>query len=133
MSVLTIGKLARAADVKIPTIRFYEQIGLMPEPDRTQSDRRIFDASAVRRLAFIKQARQLGFPIEAIRVLLDLADHPDRDCGDANLLAQEQLVSVDAKIAQLKTLRAELARLAGAGCRGAAGDCRVIEALSSAS
>ena len=130
MSSLTIGKLAKAADVKVPTIRFYEQIGLLPVPDRTDSDRRVFDDAAVRRLAFIKHARQLGFPIEAIRTLLDLADHPDQACDEANTLANEQLVAVDAKIAQLTALRTELKRMADAGCRGSAGDCRVIEALS---
>lgn len=130
MSSLTIGKLAKAADVKVPTIRFYEQIGLLPIPDRTDSDRRVFGEDAVRRLAFIKHARQLGFPIEAIRTLLDLADHPDQACDEANTLANEQLVAVDAKIAQLMALRTELKRMADAGCRGSAGDCRVIEALS---
>lgn len=130
MSALTIGKLAKAADVKVPTIRFYEQIGLLPVPDRTDSDRRVFDDAAIRRLAFIKHARQLGFPIEAIRTLLDLADHPDQACGEANTLANEQLVAVDAKIAQLTALRTELKRMADAGCRGSASDCRVIEALS---
>ncbi len=130
MSALTIGKLAKAADVKVPTIRFYEQIGLLPVPDRTDSDRRVFDDAAVRRLAFIKHARQLGFPIEAIRTLLDLADHPDQACDEANTLANEQLVAVDAKIAQLTALRTELKRMADSGCRGSASDCRVIEALS---
>lgn len=134
MSALTIGKLAKAADVKIPTIRFYEQIGLLPVPDRTESDRRMFGEAAVRRLAFIKHARQLGFPIEAIRTLLDLADDPDRACDEANTLAQEQLVAVDAKIAQLTALRTELKRMADAGCRGGASSaCRVIEALSNPS
>ena len=71
MSALTIGKLAKAADVKVPTIRFYEQIGLLPEPDRTANDRRVYGHGAVQRLAFIKHARQLGFPIDAIRPLLD--------------------------------------------------------------
>ena len=129
MPALSIGKLAKAADVKVPTIRFYEQIGLLPLPDRTDSDRRTYEASAIDRLAFIKHARQLGFPIEAIRTLLDLADHPDRDCNDANALAQEQLDAVEAKIAQLEALRTELRRMVSAGCRGLASDCRVIEAL----
>ena len=130
MPALTIGRLAKATDVKIPTIRFYEQIGLLPEPDRTQSDRRLFDDGSIARLAFIKHARQLGFPIEGVRTLLELADHPERDCEDANLLAQEQLRAVDTKIAQLTALRSELRRMVDAGCRGAAGDCRVSEALS---
>ncbi|MDZ4053159.1 MAG: MerR family transcriptional regulator, partial [Phenylobacterium sp.] len=68
---LSIGKLAGRTDVKVPTIRFYEQIGLLPAASRTASDRRVYDEAAVRRLAFIKRARQLGFPIEAIRVLLE--------------------------------------------------------------
>ena len=130
MTSLTIGKLAAAADVKVPTIRFYEQIGLLPEPVRTESDRRIYDHAAVRRLAFIKHARQLGFPIEAIRTLLALSDHPERSCDDANLLAQEQLTSVETKIAQLEALRSELRRMVAAGCQGIAGDCRVIETLA---
>ncbi len=130
MPAHTIGKLAKAADVKVPTIRFYEQIGLLPEPDRTDSDRRVYGDEAVRRLAFIKHARQLGFPIEAIRTLLDLADNPDRTCEDANALAQEQLTAVETKIAQLEALRAELKRMVAAGCHGLASDCRVIETLA---
>lgn len=130
MTALTIGKLAAAADVKVPTIRFYEQIGLLPEPVRTESDRRVYDPVSVRRLAFIKHARQLGFPIEAIRTLLDLSDHPDRSCDDANMLAQEQLTTVETKIAQLEALRSELRRMVDAGCQGVAGECRVIETLA---
>lgn len=130
MTPLTIGKLAAAADVKVPTIRFYEQIGLLPQPARTESDRRAYEPVAVRRLAFIKHARQLGFPIEAIRTLLELADHPDRACDDANALAQEQLATIETKIAQLEALRGELRRMVAVGCQGPAGDCRVIETLA---
>lgn len=130
MPALSIGKLAAAADVKVPTIRFYEQIGLLPQPERTESDRRIYGAPAVHRLAFIKHSRQLGFGIEAIRTLLDLADNPDRMCNDANALAQEQLASVEAKISQLAALRRELARMVASGCSGPAANCRVIEALA---
>lgn len=128
--MLSIGKLAKAADVKVPTIRFYEQIGLLPAPARTDSDRRVYGEPAIRRLAFIKHARQLGFPIEAIRTLLDLADHPDRACDDANVLAQEQLTAVEDKISQLSALRTELKRMVDAACHGQAGDCRVIETLA---
>lgn len=130
MPALTIGKVAKAADVKVPTIRFYEQIGLLPEPVRTESERRVYGEPDVRRLAFIKHARQLGFPIDAIRTLLDLADHPSRACDDANALAQEQLATVETKIAQLEALRAELRRMVATGCQGPASDCRVLETLS---
>lgn len=130
MGALTIGKLAAAADVKVPTIRFYEQIGLLPKPERTESDRRVYAVPTVRRLAFIRHARQLGFGIEAIRTLLDLADHPDRSCDDADALAQEQLQAVEAKISQLEALRGELARMVATGCSGPAAECRVIEVLA---
>ena len=129
-SSLTIGKLAKAADVKVPTIRFYEQIGLLPEPDGTDNDRRVYQEATVRRLAFIKHARQLGFPIEAVRSLLDLSDHPEQTCDSANALAEEQLASVEHKIAQLEALRTELKRMVAAGCKGAAADCQVIESLA---
>mgnify|MGYP002865152220 FL=1 len=70
MPDLSIGRLAKAADVKVPTIRFYEQIGLMPTPLRTPSDQRVYGAAAVRRLRFIRHARQLGFEIKDIEALL---------------------------------------------------------------
>ncbi|WP_426011755.1 MerR family transcriptional regulator [Caulobacter sp. DWR2-3-1b2] len=124
-----IGQLAALTGVKVPTIRFYEQIGLLPEPSRTSSARRQYDADAVRRLTFIRHARQLGFPVEAIRSLLELSDHPDRSCEQANQLAAQQLAAVDEKIAQLQTLRRELHRLAHAGCLGQVAECHVLESL----
>lgn len=129
MPTLSIGKLAKATDVKAPTIRFYEQIGLLPRPERTASDRRVYGDAEVRRLSFIKHARQLGFSVEAIRALLALADDPERPCEEANRLAARQLSEVEEKIRRLTALRGELARMAAADCHGRAGDCRVIEAL----
>lgn len=130
MSALPIGRLAKLTDVKVTTIRFYESIGLLPEPARTHSDRRIYGEGDVRRLGFIKHARQLGFAVDAIRDLLELSDHPERVCDTANAIAQEQLAAVDAKIAQLSALREELARMTAEGCSGPAASCRVIESLS---
>jgi DNA-binding transcriptional MerR regulator len=127
---LSIGQLAKASDVKIPTIRFYEEIGLLPQAERAANDRRIYGDAAIRRLAFIRHARQLGFSVDAIRDLLDLSDNPDRHCGAANRLAAQQLQDVEAKIAQLETLRGELRRMVDAACLGQAADCRVIEALA---
>lgn len=127
---ISIGKLARLTEVKAPTIRFYEQIGLLPEAERTDSDRRMYGDAAVRRLSFIRHSRQLGFSIDSIRSLLALADDPDRPCEEANALAAEQLADVAAKIQRLEALRDELARMVSANCHGRAGDCRVIEVLS---
>jgi DNA-binding transcriptional MerR regulator len=130
MSSLSIGALAKATDVKVTTIRFYEQIGLLPQPLRAANDRRIYDERTLSRLAFIKHARQLGFAVDAIRVLLELSDNPDRSCEQANVLAAEQLVAVDSKIARLHALRGELQRVVSAACQGRISDCRVIEVLS---
>lgn len=129
-TALSIGKLARLAEVKVPTIRFYEQIGLLPPADRTESDRRVYGPADVRRVAFIRHARQLGFAVDDVRILLALADDPERPCDEANALAAGQLAAVEAKIAQLEALRAELRRMLSAGCQGRAGDCRVIESLA---
>ena len=127
---LSIGQLALASSVKVPTIRFYEEIGLLPRARRAANDRRIYDEAAVRRLAFIRHARQLGFSVEAIRDLLDLSDNPERPCDEANRLAARQLDDVEAKIVQLETLRGELRRMVDAACHGRASDCRVIETLA---
>lgn len=127
---LSIGQLAQASNVNIPTIRFYEKIGLLPEPRRAANDRRIYDEAAIRRRAFIRHARQSGFSVEAVRNLLDLSDHPERPCGGANLLATQQLQDVEAKIGQLETPRDELRRMVEAACNGQAADCRVIETLA---
>lgn len=129
MTSMPIGQLAKATDVKVPTIRFYEQIGLLPAPSRASNDRRIYDDDAVKRLSFIKHARQLGFSVDAIRDLLDLADNPDRPCEQANLLATAQLKQVEDKIRQLRALKQELGRMVDSACSGQASGCRVIEAL----
>jgi DNA-binding transcriptional MerR regulator len=130
MPSLSIGALAKATHVKVTTIRFYEQIGLLPQPERAPNDRRIYDERTLSRLAFIKHARQLGFAVDAIRVLLNLSDNPDHSCEQANILAAEQLAAVNSKIARLQALRGELQRVVSAACQGRVSDCRVIEVLS---
>ena len=130
MPALSIGALAKATDVKVTTIRFYEQIGLLPQPLRGSNDRRIYDERTLSRLAFIKHARQLGFAVDAIRTLLQLSDNPDQSCEQANILAAEQLAAVDSKIVRLQALRGELQRVVSAACQGRVSDCRVIEVLS---
>ena len=130
MPGFSIGRLAKAADVKVPTIRFYEQIGLMPEPDRTDSDRRLYGEDAIQRLKFIRHARQLGFEIKDIRILLSLSDRPDTSCENADLIALAQLRVVEEKIDQLHRLRDELARMVGSCSAGNVLDCGVIEGLS---
>jgi len=126
---MKIGELARVTGANIETIRYYERIGLLPEPDRTAANYRSYGQTHRARLAFVRHSRELGFTIEEIRSLLDLSDHPERDCGEADRIATGHLSQVEAKIAQLEALRGELARIVGRCRGGLAGDCRVIEAL----
>ena len=84
----------------------------------------------LRRLGFIRHARELGFESEAIRALLDLADRPDADCGQAHALATAQIGEIDARLRRLTALRAELQRMATSCEGGVVGECRIIETLA---
>ena len=126
----SIGDLARETAVKVPTIRFYEQIGLLPKARRTHGSWRVYDEDAFSRLRFIKHARDLGFSVEDIRALLTLSDAPDEPCGHADQIARAQLAAVERKIVQLRRLRGELQRMVDVCAGTAASECRVIEALS---
>ncbi len=130
-SSLSIGALGKATATKVETIRFYEKVGILPRPGRTAGNYRVYGPEHVRRLSFVRRARDLGFPLETVRAMLDLADQPDRPCGEVDALVREQLQDVERKIADLGRLRDELDRLANV-CRGGRriADCRIIEALS---
>lgn len=126
----TIGLLAKATGVKVQTIRYFEQIGLLSTAPRTRGNQRVYDESVMKRLAFIRHARQLGFPQSAVRELLDLADHPERPCQDVDQIARRQTMEIEARIAYLSALRDELHRMAQQ-CKGdRVANCRVIEVLS---
>jgi DNA-binding transcriptional MerR regulator len=125
-----IGFLARETGVKIPTIRYYEQIGLLPVPSRTRSNRRLYAARDAARLAFIRHARELGFELSAIRTLLALQEKPERSCGEADSIARARLAEVDDKVARLTALKAELERMVKGCARGKIAACRVIEVLT---
>lgn len=127
-----IGDLARLTGTKINTIRFYEDIGLLPRAIRTESGRRTYASADVRRLSFVRQGRALGFSTSEIRSLLSLADEPDRDCSEAAVIARRHVAGIDGRIARLKTLREALADVAATCDGGRAADCRVIEAISDA-
>jgi DNA-binding transcriptional MerR regulator len=127
--MLTIGKLGQAAGVKVPTIRYYEQVGLLPEPDRSAGNQRLYDRATLDRLTFVRHARELGFPLEAIRDLLSLSDQPDQSCAAADAIAKAQLAAVQARISRLRALEAELHRMVAQCAHGRIADCRVIEVL----
>ena len=127
--MLTIGSLGKKTGTKVQTIRYYEQIGLMPEPGRTEGGQRRYGDNELDRLSFIRHARQLGFSLDAIRELLDLSDHPDRSCEEADAIARRQLKQVHQRIARLEALRTELERMVHECSGGKTADCRVLEVL----
>ena len=127
--MLTIGTLAARTGTKVQTIRYYEQIGLMPEPERTAGGQRRYAPDDLDRLAFIRHARQLGFPLDDIRELLSLSDQPDRSCEEVDEIARRQLRQAEQRIARLEALRTELARMV-TECRGGRiANCRVLKVL----
>jgi Cu(I)-responsive transcriptional regulator len=124
-----IGELSRQTGVKVPTIRYYEQIGLLPLPARTEGQQRRYGAVEVRRLNFIRHARELGFDVEAIRQLLNLTDDPNRSCGEVHQITKAHLDEVNDKIARLTALRDELETMVACDHRQIS-ECRIIEVLA---
>ena len=130
--LLMIGDLARRTGTKVNTIRFYEEIGLLPHPARTAAGRRTYGTEDVRRLAFVRHARALGFGTAVIRSLLELGSNPEQPCEGASEIARQHLTDVEQRIKQLKALKAELKRLlVGCGTGGCVANCRILEALGS--
>lgn len=127
---LTIGQVASQTGVKVPTIRYYEQIGLLPEPPRTDGGRRAYGGSDVERLAFIRHARELGFDIDQIRSLLAMQTSPHASCSGADAIAHARLDEVRRKIVSLKALESELKRMVDCHAHGTLEECRVIEILA---
>jgi len=127
----TIGQLAKASQTKPETIRYYEHEGLMQSPRRNCSGYRIFGDADLNRLMFIRRGRGLGFGVDSIRELLDLADQADGSCADVDATVSQHLSEVRERLAQLRTLESELQRLSDC-CEGgkAIRDCRIIESLS---
>lgn len=125
-----IGDLSRRTGVKVPTIRYYEQMGLLAAPERSEGNQRRYGKPELERLTFIRHARDLGFGVDDIRELIELSGHPEQPCGHADRIAEEQLNAVREKIARLKRLETELERIAGCCGGERVGDCYVIRALS---
>ena len=107
-SGLSIGELAARAGVNLETVRYYERIGLMPEPARTEGGHRSYGEGHRQRLTFIRRGRELGFGLDEIRLLLELASPHRRSCDEVRTLAERHLVAVRAKIADLTRLESVL-------------------------
>lgn len=129
--MFSIGQLSQRTKVKIPTIRYYEEMGLLDAAERTAGNQRRYSKSGLERLSFIRHARDLGFSIEAISSLIELQGHPDRSCEAATEIAASQLADVRAKIKRLKALEKELVRMSkGCDGHGVSQDCYVLASLA---
>ena len=129
--MFSIGELSKRTKVKVPTIRYYEEMGLLAEAERTRGNQRRYDKAGLERLSFIRHARDLGFSIEAISSLIELQDHPDRSCRAASQIASSHLADVRDKIKRLKLLEKELSRISS-GCdgNGLSENCYVLASLA---
>jgi MerR family mercuric resistance operon transcriptional regulator len=132
MGGLTIGRLARTAGVHLETVRYYERIGLMPAPDRTEGGHRSYAVAHVRRLRFIRRARDLGFTLDDVRALLELAEPGHGSCREVQKIASLHLQGVRAKLADLARMEKLLATTV-AQCSGEQSPaCPVLEMLDTA-
>lgn len=126
----SIGELARRAGYAVQTVRYYEETGLMPEPPRTEGGQRRYGNAHLKRLLFIRHARDLGFEMEDIRSLLELAARPDQSCVEVDAIASRHLTAIDDKIARLTSLRGEVSRMLEACAQGRVAECKVIDVLA---
>lgn len=127
---MKIGDLARATGTKVETIRYYESEGLIPQPARSAANYRLYEQPHLDRLSFIRRSRDLGFTLDQVRTLLQLADDRRRDCAMIDTIATENLREVDRKIADLRALRRELAAVIASCQGGSVSECRILEALA---
>ena len=126
---MKISDAAAASGCHLETIRYYERVGLLPEPERTRNRYRQYIDADVERLRFITRGRDLGFSLEEIRSLLRLAEDPDLSCGEVDQLARKHLGDIQARLADLQRMASELARTIGA-CHGdERGTCTILETL----
>lgn len=127
--MFSIGALSKATGVKVPTIRYYEEIGLIDHATRNAGNQRRYDQAGLDRLGFIKHARDLGFGLEEIKELMGLNGELGRDCHAADDIARGQLDKVRARITRLQRLEAELERITQLCEGGSGGTCQVLTAL----
>jgi DNA-binding transcriptional MerR regulator len=127
----SIGELSKATGVKVVTIRYYEHVRVMPAPPRTAGNYRIYRREHLRQLQFVRRCRVLGFTLDQLRDLLRLSVQSRRKCSGIDQITENHLKQIEAKIADLRSLAAQLRRIKN-GCpgKGRIADCRILAALS---
>lgn len=128
---MTVAELAKAAGVNPQTVRFYERKGLLPEPHRwPDSGYRDYDEEALRRLRFIRSAKEVGFSLREIKELLDFRLLPRESCGEVKQLIGEKLADLDRRMKELTRIQSGLASLlAACDARGEPKNCPALWTL----
>ena len=126
---MKIGEASAASGCHLETIRYYERVGLLAPPERTEGGYRQYADSDVQRLRFITRGRELGFSLDEIRSLLALADDAALSCSDVDRLARQHLDDIRARVRELNRMARELERTIE-GCQGKRrGQCLILDAL----
>ena len=126
---LGIGALSQATGVNIETIRYYERIGILPAPPRSSGGHRLYDVGHVKRLAFVRRTRELGFSLQEVRELLGLVDGGEVTCDQVKALTLGHLADVRQRIADLRRMERVLGDMAATCDGGAVPECPIVEAL----
>lgn len=126
---MRIGEASRQSGCHIETIRYYERIGLLPSPPRSESGYRHYDEQHIKQLRFIHRARELGFSLEEICELLSLKEQPDQACDAVDQMTRKHLQAIQHRIASLTALADELRRIAARCSGGHIAECRILEAM----
>jgi MerR family mercuric resistance operon transcriptional regulator len=122
-------ELAQRTGCNLETVRYYEKVGLLPEPPRTASGHRTYNATHERRLRFVLRARELGFSLDEVRQLLRLVDELEQPCAEARAVAAAHLDDVQAKIADLRRMERVLKDMVAQCADGTLPECPLIETL----
>lgn len=129
LTYLSRGTLAQRSGVNLETIRYYEKISLLPQPNRSEGGHRVYDEEDLRRLSFIRRCREMGFSLKEIRGLLSLVDGEQISCKKVKGIADEHLQDIRAKISDLKKIERTLSTLSASCSDEEVRECPIIEAL----
>lgn len=126
---MKIGELAKLTDCQVETVRYYEREGLLPAPARSDGNYRVYTQAHVERLTFIRNCRSLDMTLEEIRSLLSLRDSPQDQCESVNALIDEHIQHVNARVASLQALQAQLLELRQRCIDGTLEHCGILQQL----
>ena len=128
-NVYAIGEMSRRTGVNIETVRYYEKIGMMPKPKRSEGGNRLYNTEQLQRLFFIKRCREIGFSQSEIKALLSMVDRDDVTCAEVHSITTDHVADIRQKIKDLRKLEKVLTHMANECSQGDLPECPIIEIL----